>query len=406
MKMKRDNITTTRAKALPLDGMITVAVGLVMITVTLFWMSMAEAAEAEGQEFKRDVTGGFVMVKADDPWQPAGFDEALLLRAIYTDIAPVIDGLTDEPAWTGAEGLTVPLTWGEVNEATLKAVYTDEDIYLQVSWADPSKDDQYHPWVWDESQGRYVEGPQVEDGLLVSIEGGCDWDPSLLSGTTYDFDGWLWLAGRTNPIGQAVDIDGSVRWSEKRGFKQYPSRYEEPIWDLKIVDQRKDILTAPWQGLERHYKRSTPKQETFVRYRPDGKQTSVFAEQVPAPQGPVATTSDEADSAIQKVAAVEPTDVVAMIPQYRPVKLEGDAGEVKAKGQWSEGRWRVEFKRKRVTPANTSSDSTFLRTTQFSLHVFDHTEDVAKASESARLLLEFVPDESSTPDVLTTQNTP
>jgi hypothetical protein len=345
------------------------------------------------------------MVKAGDPWQPEGFDEAPILKAMFTDIAPVVDGLTDEPAWAEAEGLTVPLRWGEVNEATLRAIYTEEDLYLQVSWADPSKDDQHHPWVWDESQGKYVEGPQVEDGLLVSIEGGCDWDPSLLSGTTYDFDGWLWLAGRTNPIGQAVDVDGSVRWIEKRGFKQYPSRDEDPIWDLKIVDRRNDILTEPWQGLERQYKRSTPKKETYIRYLPDGRQTTVFAEQLPAPPGPVATTSEEPDSTLVK-AAVDPSQQAVTVPQYRPVKLTGDAGEVAAKGRWQDGRWTVEFRRALVTPARTSSDSTFLRTTQFALHVFDQTEDVDKASESVRLLLEFIPDESSTPDVLTTQNAP
>jgi hypothetical protein len=356
------------------------------------------ATEADSHVIQPGTTGGFVQVKADDPWQPNGFNEAHILRAGFAEITPEIDGKAGDPAWAEADSLTVPLTMGNVSAATLKAVYTEDDIYLQVSWADPTKDDQHHPWVYDDRQGKYFEGPQVEDGLLVSIEAGCDWDPSVLAGTVYDFDGWLWLAARSDPIGQAVDVVGNVqdRWIPGLEFKKYQSRYEDPVWDLKIIDRRPDILTESWQSLDRQYKRTTPKQDIYVRYQPDGKPVQDFALQMPPP--PV--------SAMQKVNAVDPMQEVVTVPQYRPVKLTGDAGEVKAKGHWQNGRWTVEFRRTLVTPANNLTDSVFKRTTQFSIHVFDHTEDIDKASESVRLLLEFVPDESNTPDVLTTQNTP
>lgn len=389
-------------------SMMWMGTALITTLVLLLWNGAVVAAEAGDPEKKRVIREGFAMVKADDPWQPEGFEEAPILRAAFADKEPILDGLADDPAWAKAEGLTVPLAWGEIKEATVKAVYTGNDIYLQVSWADPSKDDQHHPWMWDEQQGRYSEGPQVEDGLLVSLEVGCEWEPSLLAGIVYDFDGWLWLAGRTNPLGQAVDVYGNSqdRWIPRQDYKKYPSRYGDPVWNLKVVDGRKDILTKPWQALARQYLRSTPRQEIYVRYQADGEPVPVFAEQVPPPPGPVAMTSDDPGSALVNTIAVDPAQLAAMVPQFRPVKLTGNAGEVAAKGHWQDGRWTVEFRRALVTPARTTTDSMFMKTTQFSLHVFDQTEDVNKASESVRLLLEFVPDNRQTPDVLTTQNGP
>ena len=77
-------------------------------------------------------------------------------------------------------------------------------------------------------------------------------------------------------------------------------------------------------------------------------------------------------------------------PQYVPVRLEGEAGEVTAKGHWQDGYWTVEFQRVLVTPAMTKNDAVFTRLTQFSVHVFDSVERVAESSESGRLFLRFL----------------
>jgi hypothetical protein len=106
-----------------------------------------------------DVT--FLTFVSNDPWQPEGVDEPPVLSAPLVQQIPVIDGLADDPAWAKAESITLPLDYGSVQEATLKAVYTDQEIFLLVSWPDASKDDQHRPWLWDAEQGRYVEGPQI-----------------------------------------------------------------------------------------------------------------------------------------------------------------------------------------------------------------------------------------------------
>jgi hypothetical protein len=357
----------------------------------LTWLlAFSTAAAEEVRDIQRSGAGrAFVTVEANDAWEPDGFEKALIVRAAPIDKGPVIDGLADDPAWNGATELTVPLAWGGVPEATLKAVYTDKDVFLLVSWPDATRDDQHHPWLWDAAQERYIEGPQVEDSLLVSIEGGCDWNTSLLGNQVYDFDAWLWMAARTDPVGQAVDGDGSVldRSIPNRGFVKYETRQPESAWNVKFVDRRDGILTEPWHGLKRMYKRAEAVDEIYVRYKPDGSPPPVFAERVEPPSDPAAAADGVAGRTAHKIAAVS----LPTAPQYRPVPLSGDAGEVAAKGRWTDGRWTVEFRRALATPAGTSSDSVFERTTQFSIHVFDHTERVDEVSESGRLWLEFEP---------------
>ena len=268
-----------------------------------------------------------VTVKPNDDWQPAGFADALILRAAPVEKGPAIDGYINDRAWDGAVELTVPLAWGGVHEATVKAIYTKEDIFIAVSWPDPTRDDQHHPWIWDTAKGHYTEGSQVEDSLIVSIEAGCDWNTSLLANHIYDFDAWMWLAARTNPLGQAVDAVGGVgnSWVPNVGYVKYQSRYTEPMWNIKFIDRRGDILTQPWQGLERMYKQTPPEQEIYVRYHPDGSPSPVFAERVGSPSEPVRAMNVGLGSSSPEVEQ-------ATAPQFRPVRLTGDAGRSGGQG--------------------------------------------------------------------------
>lgn len=103
-----------------------------------------------------------------------------VVEATYTTIAPAIDGVVD-PIWANATELKVPVagcfledvaTTGE--EATLKFLYTDDDIYMLAQWADPT-------WSWSRS-------------------GGWLWDP--------DADSWSTIGGNSEDrIGVMWDIN-------------------------------------------------------------------------------------------------------------------------------------------------------------------------------------------------------
>jgi hypothetical protein len=312
-------------------------------------------------------------------WQPEGFENGTIIPAAYLGVAGItLDGRDDEPDWSKAIEVTVPLEFGSVKEASLKALYTHEEVFIRVRWQDETENREHHPWVWDAELGQYIAGPQIEDSLLLSFEAGCEWYPSFLAGYVYDFDAWKWLAARSDPLGQAVDSYGTVqsRPLPSLGFVEYQSRSTEKVWNIKFDPPEEGTLNANWDELDRTYYLQPFKETVYVGTGPDGRRNRPeFVQQLSAPE-------------------MAPVDETASYPQYSPLKLEGQAGEVSAKGNWENGFWTVEFRRVRLTPARTINDTVFSRMTQFSVHVYDQVERLDQASESARLFLRFM-DETS-----------
>jgi len=312
----------------------------------------------------------------NEAWQPADFVSGTTVPATWVlNPGVVIDGVADEPVWSLAEEVEVPLSYGTTTRAWIRALYTDDEVFIRVRWADPTEDREHHPWTWDAERREYVSGPEVEDSVMLSFEAGCEWTPSLLGGYLYDFDAWHWMAARSDPLGQAVDLYGNVRAGRSglRDFVDYPSRVQEKEWQMKLIENHDVDLHAPVEELDRVYIMQPVSTELQVRAVPDGgPRYPQFAERLPAPEG-------------------SPSDPAKTYPQYQPVELTGGAGEVPAKGHWEDGYWTVEFRRVRLTPAEHIYDTIFNRTVQFSVHVFDHAERLDEASESGRLFLELLP---------------
>ena len=159
-----------------------------------------------------------------------------------------MDGLENEPEWEKAIEVTVPLQHGQVPEVRLKAMYTEREVFIRVRWPDATENRVHRPWTWDAALEQYVEGPQVEDSVMLSFEAGCEWTPSLLGGYIYDFDGWQWLAARSDPLGQALDLYGNVQDREMRdpNFGRYQSRVTEDDWILKFTENQEPDQHADW----------------------------------------------------------------------------------------------------------------------------------------------------------------
>ena len=310
-----------------------------------------------------------------DSWQPENFSNGTTIPAQYVKWSGItLDGKDDELVWSHAMEVTVPLSYGHVEYASIKAFYTDEEVFIRVRWPDSTEDLEHHPWAWDAEQERFVTGPQIEDSILLSFEAGCEWSPSLLAGYSYDFDAWHWLAARSDPVGQAWDLIGST-WSKSRpNFEHtpYQSRNTENIWNLKFADHTGELLNQDWDELDRHYNFRAAIPVTYYRADLDRQHSTDASIQMPAPE-------------------FIPPDETATFQQFKAVKLDGDAGEVSAKGHWEDGVWTVELRRILVTPSETMTDTMFTRLTQFSIHVFDHAERIDESSESGRLFLRFLP---------------
>lgn len=346
-----------------------------LVVGMVVWLAALVSVEAEVKHRQLNAHDLIVEVR-NDSWQPEGFENGMVIPAGYLSGEIVIDGKDDDPSWQQASEIEVPLSYGSTQKAFLKALYTDQDVFIRVRWADDNEDREYRPWVWDSKQDQFVEGPQVDDSLLLSFEAGCEWTPSLQAGYVFDFDGWHWLAARSDPLGQAVDLYGNVQ-DQAMGdpnYVQVQRRVGEEDWIMKFTENTDVDLYAKWNEIDRVYMQQPVTDTLFVKTVPDndGRHTPPSVERISAP-------------------TAKPVDESRTFPQFSPVKLPAGADEVSAKGQWKNGFWTVEFRRARITPAKTLNDAVFKRLTQFSFHVFDRTERIDEASQSKRLFLQFLP---------------
>jgi hypothetical protein len=214
---------------------------------------------------------------------------------------------------------------------------------------------------------------------MLSFEGGCEWFPSLLSGYEFEFDAWHWLAARTDPLGQSLDLSNAMRDQYFQGLEGYPSRHEATAWNVKFDDRTDDRFHKQWFDLDRTYSRWPTHSTVFYDSKLDsGRDVSEFTNRLAPP-----------------VSA--PVNPDRRLPQFEPRALLGNDGDVKAKGNWEDGFWTVEFRRRLTTESGPSWDIQFVRLTQFSIHVFNGVERIDQASESGRLFLQFVPKEDVSP---------
>jgi len=332
-------------------------------------ISAGGQADITREEIPGDITKVFVR---DDPWQPDNFKQGTLIPATYISGEDIfLDGIENESAWATTPEVNVPLSFGSIESAQLKALYTDDDVIFRVRWADATEDRLHHPWVWDEELGNYKAGPQVEDSLMFSFEAGCEWYPSFLVGYDFDFDAWKWLASRTDPLGQALDLSGSMKDAQLSFNQRYTPRYHENEWNLRITDIQEGILHKPLVELDRQFMNWPVLDTVFYHANLDGPRGQEFARQLQAPES-------------------LPSSPAPLLPQYEPLKLEGNAAEVRAKGHWEDGFWTVELRRPLITEGGGGYDIQMKRLTQFSIQVYDHVERLDESSESQRLFLQFL----------------
>lgn len=348
------------------------------LLILAFSLAVVLPVQSEVVHHQISATDKFVRVTADDDWHPEGVEHGTTVPATYFKQVKInLDGKDDEPEWTAVKEVILPMNFGNIRQAWVKALYTDNEVFIRVRWPDNSENRQHKPWVWDPVQERYVIGAQIEDSLLLSFEAGCEWAPSLLSGNTFDFDGWHWLAARSDPVNQAWDLAGFVAGLDSNSSNAshvYQSRNTGGNWNIKFDRLPIELTYKNWNELKRRYMFITAQPMVAYSYELDGKR-----KEKPEPLRRLPAPSHS------------PVDFTRTFPQFEAVKLTGSAGEIGAKGHWQDGFWTVEFRRNLVTPALTENDTVFTRLTQFTIHAFDATDRIDETSESKRLYLQFLP---------------
>ena len=98
------------------------------VAAAMMLVATPSNAEIEHRHFSDD---NYMYKIANDDWQPEGFDTGRVVPAAYHQRADItMDGRDDEAAWAAAKDVVVNLQYGNVAEASVKALYTDDDVFI------------------------------------------------------------------------------------------------------------------------------------------------------------------------------------------------------------------------------------------------------------------------------------
>jgi len=201
---------------------------------------------------------------------------------------PTLDG-------NGADWAKVPAVQVQlkgklgIGAITVKCGTYKGEVFLLVSWKDPTEDTQHKPFVWDKTQGKYVAGPQREDRLALQFAMTGQYTANWFSGNSFTADMWHWKAARSNPSGLAHDKMTIVSTTPmKKAF------------ETKAENGKTIYIRRPGDTGDKLYK--------TVRY-----------------------TKHQGDMVPKYVLAPNP---------------KGSVTDVKARGVWNNGVWTVELSRK------------------------------------------------------------
>ncbi len=269
------------------------------------------------------------------------------LTAVKVGAAPVLDGKVDA-AWKKAKEIKIPVTGGANlpggnTEVTLKAVYTDTDIFFLAQWRDKTQSLQRFPWK-KQADGSWTQLKDPNDkggdsnkyyedkfamlwninmagfesaGCMVACHAG---EPGKAFGNKYAAnpgergDLWHWKSIRTGPVGQIDDqyLD-STRYDKDKSPEA--GRKSDPKTGGGYSDNINETKNGP-------------------KWAAKGNK--------PAPPYWILDSEKEAVDASKYKAGDEVAGIVI-------AALTGDRGDISAKSSWSNGVWTLEFSRKLKT---------------------------------------------------------
>jgi hypothetical protein len=267
--------------------------------------------------------------------------------AMKVDKGPALDGKVDA-LWNKAKGIKIPVTGGANlpkggTEVTLKAVYTDTDVYFLAQWHDKARSYQRGPWKkqadgsWQKlkdpndkggDNNKYYEDklafiwnintPGFEAaGCMITCHAGEAGKPF---GNKYTpnpgelADIWHWKGVRTGPVGQVDDqyLD-STRYDKDKAPEA--GRKGDPRTGGGYVDNIADDKKGP-------------------KFAAKGNK--------PAPPYWILDSEKEPLDAGKYKAGQEVASIIVS-------PFVGDRGDISAQANWNNGVWTLEISRKLKT---------------------------------------------------------
>jgi len=200
---------------------------------------------------------------------------------------PTIDGIVDTQ-WDKAKKLisTDPISKVPI---TLRAQHDGDSIAILATYPDETENRNHRALLWNKETSRYKMGPTREDVLVLKWRLSNDNGQLTLSeDNPYQADVWFWKALRTDPVGFADD--------------------KRQIYSLQKLPKSKLMVS--------------PSGQFFYLSRLGDKGKSSYK------------------------SALYHNNIGPQVPKYKHRQPTDSRADIQAKGQWKNGQWTIELKRK------------------------------------------------------------
>ena len=213
--------------------------------------------------------------------------EQRTLNCSRTDTPPIINGIADDTAWKRISSASVEDASGELTHNVMCS-YDNNNIYLVARHLDSYANLEHKTQVWNKDEERYSQGPKREDTLTLKwgIDNATN-DISISADAPYRADIWYWKAFRGNSTGFADD--------------------KFHIYSNEQIPRAKKLISK--SGARYYLSRKGDKGKSTYKSRIstefEGDETAAYEIRTP----------------------------------------EGSRADIRAKGEWVDGLWTVEFAR-------------------------------------------------------------
>ena len=334
--------------------------------------------------------------------------------AVPVDAAPALDGMGDDAAWASATEIVVPISGG-VNfdgkggtDVSIKAVYTADEVYFLVTYADPTESFFRSPWQ------------KNEDGTFTKIT-----DPADKGGDNNavyeDKMAFIWPitavknfettgcfvachAGENSdlkPYGNKYLAEGETadiwHWKSVRNLNQVDDQWLDstkldtstPELQAKTIEAGRHSDAKDSGGYSDNYA-SMPDPADATKTVPDKTKPGFTSAGFDATTVAPGFILDSEKVALDQ-AGIDAIAAGSYIPGIVKSEIVGDRGNISAGWKYADGKWTLEFGRKLETGSETDVQfSDMAASYYFGVAAFDNAQ-VRHAYENGASFLVFQP---------------
>lgn len=171
----------------------------------------------------------------------AAEEPPLVWTSTYTQSPPAIDGRPGDD-WSKARPLSVTvreaLGGGSPIVVVLRALHTDDALYVLAQWPDATESNQRDPYIWNAEAREYERPTRPDDQFALEFPLEGEFLLSMLpTKGAYTADVWHWKAGRSNLGGWVDDKRHIISQERLDGAKQYSMGGHNKVFVARPMDE-------------------------------------------------------------------------------------------------------------------------------------------------------------------------